>query len=145
MIIAEQMKQPMYEKNIELPQERVACLDSLSSCSWNGNDDIAQQGVADMRKLIVPEGKRQNVRALVFAAVSPVEGTHCPVANKENAQLGIRNSDAPQHFLESFHESRRGKLLFPLIVFYPDVHRVFFLRGNPFRDSQSGDGKCRSG
>ena len=97
----------------------------------------------DVGKHPFAQGEGKHIGRLVLAAVPPVQSTHSPVADKQNAQFGIMKTDAPQQVPELCPERRYCQFLLLLSAFYPDVHCVSFPREIPCPDNQSGDGISR--
>jgi hypothetical protein len=85
MIIAEQMKQAVDKKKVDLPADRVACRRGLAHGFWNGDNNVAEEVGLDMGKFPLLKGEGQHVRTLVLSAVLSIKGTHCAVADKEYA------------------------------------------------------------
>lgn len=143
MVIAEQVKKTVDEKDRDLMLDPAPCRCRLPGCPGYGYDDVPQSMGLDMGKCFVPQRERQDVRCRVAAAVPAVQGAHCAVTDKEHAQFGVRETDVPQQTRELCFDCSRCQLLFPLVVFYPDIHHVSFLPGNSRRDNRSCDGRSR--
>ena len=143
MIVTEKMKKPVYKEKLDFSAKGVPRSRCLACCCRHRNNDIAKDIRLDLRKRSFAQREREHVGGLVLAAVPPVQRTHGPVADKENAQLGITKTDAPQQVPELCPECLRCQPLLLLGVFYPDVHCVSFLRGIPCRDNRSDDGIFR--
>ena len=124
MIVSEQVEQAMDKEHYDLAIQGMPRLCCLSDGDGNGNDKITQYLRLDMGEASFPERERQDISGLVPAPVSAVQRTHRTISDKEDAQLRVRKADVLQQVREVSREPRRWQLSFPLVVFYPDVHRV---------------------
>jgi len=127
MIEAEQMDQPMNEQSFDLNVQRMSSFICLACGNRNGDHDIAEHFRLDMGEPPLAQRERQDVRGTVLATPGVIEGAHGPVADEQDAQLGIRKTETPQQIREPFPERRCWQPSFPQGVFYPDVHFVFCL------------------
>ncbi len=143
VIVSEKVKQTMDKKYFNLAARDMPGRTRLFAGAGNGDDDIAENMRLNMGEIPFSARKRKNISRLVPAPVSAVQGAHGAVADKRYTQFGVRKTDALQQVREFFREQARGQLLFPLVVFYPDIHRAFSLRTAPYRDNRSGGGKFR--
>ena len=124
MIVAEQMEQPMNEQLIELNAQRMSSFSCLARSDREGDHDITEHFGLDMGEPPLAQRERQDVRGTVLASPGVIEGAHGPVADEQDAQLGIRKTETPQQLREPFQECRSWQPSFPEGVFYPDVHCV---------------------
>ncbi len=128
MIVAEQMDQAMNKQSFEFNGKRVTCLIRLARCNRNGDHNIAEHVRLNMEEATLTQRERQDVSGLVLVTPSAIERAHGPVADEQNAQLGVRKTEAPEQLLEPCLEKRCRQPSFSQFVCYPDVHSVSFLR-----------------
>ena len=75
----------MNEEKLDFAAERVTRFRSLSSGSRYRNDDIAKDIRLDMGKHSFAQGEGKHIGRRVLAAVLPIQSTHGPVTDKQNA------------------------------------------------------------
>jgi len=100
MIIAEQMDQAMNEQSFEFNRKRMPRLFRLARCNRNGDHNIAEHVRLNMEETSLAQRERQDVRGSVLVTPGVVERAHGPVADEQDAQLGIRKTETAQQLRE---------------------------------------------
>jgi len=139
------MDQSVDEEVLDLMEKRMSCAMCLAHGDRNADNDVSEQCRLNIGESALAEGEREHIGRFVFAAILSVQRAHGAVADEQNAQFRIRKADTTEQGSELAPYASRWQAFFPLIVFYPDIHRVFCLPGDPCRDSRSGGERSRSG
>jgi hypothetical protein len=90
----------MNEQSLDFNSQRMPFFIRLARCSRDGDHDIAEQVRLNFGEPPPAERKRQDVRGSVLVAPCVIESAHGPVADEQDAQLGIRKAETPQQLRE---------------------------------------------
>lgn len=101
MIVPQQVKQSVDQQPVDFPPNRLPRFARLTLGDGKGNHDVPEQVTLDLEKLPLPKGEREHVRGPVLAAIAPVQGSHGPVPDKQNAQFGVLQPQRMQKLLKA--------------------------------------------
>ena len=86
----------MNEQSFEFNRKGMPCFIRLSRGGRNTDHDIAEQVGLNMEEPALAQRERKDVRGPVPVAPCAIERAHGPIADEQDAQLGIRKTETPQ-------------------------------------------------